>query len=565
MHSIRTKTTILNIIAIVIAIITATLISAISIANLGHSSSEQLLALNCTTGRNNLNYYFKSVEQSINTVSSLLEEDLLDTDVSSEAEFMSHMDRSLEYFSEAVSNTNGVLTYYYRLDPAISDTYTDSKGEGFFYEKYSNPSASTYTEFPVTDLHERTDGTEWFFGYKPNAEGTYSRDPSWLPPYVTANLGAYVVSYNAPIYRNETFYGVVGIEIGYSTLGAQISDIVVHKTGNAYIVDDANGKLIYHKDVDTLNNPDAEMEKIVVGIIQKAKANPNNNHYHFEYTFKGVKKHAYWQPLSNGMSLVVAVPVSEVNGTWINVVLEIILAALIIIVVFVLVSTLFSRRFTKPLKDLTEAAEEIDKGNYNVKLDYKGQDEIGTLSKTFNKLIEHLSGYIADLNSLAYADALTSVRNKSAFDIYIREMQNRVENPSDHPEFAIAIFDCDDLKDINDGYGHDKGDVYLKNSCHLICRVFQNSPVFRIGGDEFAIILQNEDYRRRESLKRVFIEKSAEICAFAKEPWEQIRVAVGIAVYNSEIDSSVEDVMIRADHLMYENKHERKLKISEKK
>ena len=81
-----------------------------------------------------------------------------------------------------------------------------------------------------------------------------------------------------------------------------------------------------------------------------------------------------------------------------------------------------------------------------------------------------------------------------------------------------------------------------------------------MGGDEFAAILQGEDYIHRESLKRHFIEKSAEICAFAKEPWEQIRVAVGVAVYNAEIDKNVEDVMIRADHLMYENKHERKSK-----
>ena len=122
------------------------------------------------------------------------------------------------------------------------------------------------------------------------------------------------------------------------------------------------------------------------------------------------------------------------------------------------------------------------------------------------------------------------------------------------------MFDCDDLKDINDGYGHDKGDVYLKNSCHLICRVFNKSPVFRIGGDEFAVILQGEDFANKEKLRKHFIEKSAEISSFAKEPWEQISVAVGIPEFNPDLEKEVDEVIKRADHLMYENKHLRKSK-----
>lgn len=564
MHSIQTKTTILNVVAITIAIATATVISAFSIAEQGHESSEKLLALSCETGKNNLNYYFESSKQSIDIISTLIENDLKTTD---DADFVNHIDRSYNLFSEAVNHTadndpkNRVLTFYYRIDPVISDNYADKKAEGYFYERYTNPDADAYSSFPVTDLHERTDGTDWFFEFKPSATEDYFKEAAWLPPYFTANLGAYVVSYNAPIYKNETFYGVIGIEIGYATLGAQVKDILVHKTGRAYIVDDENGVLIYHPSTDLIESSINERPAIpeaLVKSLQAGKNDPENAKHHVEYTYGGVKKHAYWMALSNGMSIVVAVPLSEVNSTWINVVLEIIVAALIIITIFVVVTILYSRHFTKPLRELTEVAEEINEGHYEAKLDYHGDDEIGLLSTTVNKLVDHLGGYINDLNSLAYSDALTSVRNKSSYDIFIRELQNRIDSKNDNPEFAIAWFDCDDLKDINDNFGHDKGDVYLKNSCHLICRVFQRSPVFRVGGDEFAAILQGEDYIRRESLKRQFIEKSAEICAFAKEPWEQIRVAVGIAVYNSEIDKNVEDVMIRADHLMYENKHMRK-------
>jgi GGDEF domain-containing protein len=54
------------------------------------------------------------------------------------------------------------------------------------------------------------------------------------------------------------------------------------------------------------------------------------------------------------------------------------------------------------------------------------------------------------------------------------------------------MFDLNDLKHINDRYGHERGDEYIVNCCRLICQVFKHSPVFRIGGDEFVALLRGE-------------------------------------------------------------------------
>lgn len=277
-----------------------------------------------------------------------------------------------------------------------------------------------------------------------------------------------------------------------------------------------------------------------------------------KYKFEGKEKEAVWATLRNGMRINVTADVADISSGWQNIVLYIILGGIGVMVVFVGLTVIFSRHFTKPLRELTKAAEEINDGNYDAKIEYRGNDEIGILATTVNKLIDHLRGYITDLNSLAYADALTSVRNKSSFDLFAKELQDHIDNKESNLKFAIGMFDCDDLKVINDHYGHDKGDVYLKNSTHLICRVFSHSPVFRVGGDEFIVILQGADYDNRKELKSYFIEKSAEICSFAKEPWEKICVAVGIADYNSKTDTNVEEVIQRADHLMYYNKNQRK-------
>ena len=117
---------------------------------------------------------------------------------------------------------------------------------------------------------------------------------------------------------------------------------------------------------------------------------------------------------------------------------------------------------------------------------------------------------------------------------------------------------ADDLKKINDGHGHDKGDEYLKTASRLICRTFQHSPVFRIGGDEFAVVLQNEDFENREDLVTKFETERAKSNAIADNPWDRVNVSMGLAVYDADTDPSVIDVARRADKLMYKDKYEKK-------
>ena len=548
MRSLRLKVTLLNVIAVTVALLVATVIGVISIATFGHEKSEESLRLLCQEAKNNLNYYFDSVEQSAEIVSGLVTEDLKNTDLTNLAE---HTAKADTYFKEAIKHTNGVATYYYRFDPDISDNEVNSE-LGFWYVD-----GEEHTPSPI-----RESECPWF--NIPKSDGK----ASWLLPYDTDNLDSYwVISYNVPIYKGTTFVGVVGIEIGYQTLGAQIKDIKALETGYAFIVENENGTIIYHPFIDLLAMPEDDRPKTPANFVSEMsgeKEDFGGVHivYHFEDYLnnkgKVVEKHCYVLPLSDeDMSVVVCVPVSEVNNLWLKVVVQILLAAFIIITAVITIGIIFTRRLTKPLNDLTMAAEEINKGNYDIKLDYKGNDEIGVLTTTVNNLIQNLGGYINDLNVLAYADALTEVRNRSAYEIAIRELQKKVDE-GESVEFAIALFDCDDLKEINDDFGHDKGNVYLRNSCHLICRIFEHSVVYRVGGDEFVAILQDVDYRNRNKLKEKFINKSAEICAFAKEEYEKIRVSVGIAVYNPTVDKLVKDVAIRADQMMYENKHERK-------
>jgi diguanylate cyclase (GGDEF)-like protein len=278
------------------------------------------------------------------------------------------------------------------------------------------------------------------------------------------------------------------------------------------------------------------------------------------FDYEGVRQRAAWSMLSNGMRLFVAAPETEIDAGWMNAIYVMVAAAAVILMLFLIVGLVTVGRIVKPLTYLTEAAKRIDKGDYDVELDYDGKDEVGILTGTFRQLVDHLKVYIGGLNDMAYKDALTSLRNKGAFDMYVRDLDDSIAAAPEggKPEFAVCMFDCNRLKEINDTYGHSKGDVYLKTACRLICEVFRHSPVFRIGGDEFAAILQNDDYSNRVELCREFELRSLRITEASDKPWKEINIASGIAIYDPEADRSAYDVYKRADRLMYEDKERKK-------
>ena len=128
----------------------------------------------------------------------------------------------------------------------------------------------------------------------------------------------------------------------------------------------------------------------------------------------------------------------------------------------------------------------------------------------------------------------------------MKDLEEKVESKIEL-SFAIAIFDCDDLKLINDNYGHDKGNIYLKNSSNLICRVFEHSEVYRIGGDEFAVIVRDGDYNYLDKLMSLLDESNTNSIENGG-----VVIAGGAARYTNE--RYVADVFAKADAKMYENK-----------
>ncbi|MCR5000305.1 MAG: GGDEF domain-containing protein [Lachnospiraceae bacterium] len=167
-----------------------------------------------------------------------------------------------------------------------------------------------------------------------------------------------------------------------------------------------------------------------------------------------------------------------------------------------------------------------------------------------NKKVEGLEDYVTKINDVAYYDPLTKVKNMAAYEQKREELEDDIYNMN--ARFAIVMADVNNLKKINDKYGHDRGNEYIIGVCRILSDIFKRSPIYRIGGDEFVIVLEGKDYLNREELKKTASEELGKTAADNKaKPWNRYSAAIGMSVYVQDEDTGVEEVFKRADEEMY--------------
>ena len=149
---------------------------------------------------------------------------------------------------------------------------------------------------------------------------------------------------------------------------------------------------------------------------------------------------------------------------------------------------------------------------------------------------------------IANHDPLTSVKNRNSYISTEAEMNDMIYDEL-NPDFAIAVFDVNGLKKVNDELGHIAGDQFIKSACEIICTTFKHSPVYRVGGDEFVVLLTGGDLHNREAL----FGKIDSIMQDHKRA-RLVTVAYGVALFDPATDKCMKDVFSRADEAMYEQK-----------
>ena len=157
------------------------------------------------------------------------------------------------------------------------------------------------------------------------------------------------------------------------------------------------------------------------------------------------------------------------------------------------------------------------------------------------------------LEARAYYDTLTGLQNRTAFYEYIGELNRKIGAGT--ADFSALMIDINWLKKMNDTYGHEQGNLYLQGAAELLRKHFGADNLYRIGGDEFAMLLEGSAQEGIQDRIGSFKEEMARMQADGSlKPWEKVSAAVGLARYTKGGFEIADAVLRQADENMYADK-----------
>lgn len=551
MKSIQTKIILLIMIVITLCVAVVGGSSIMYAQKASEQNSAQIMNLTCQEKGKQLDNLFCSIEQSVKIIAhnALREQDMEHLLKSkTQREWYLNLLRPVLY--GAANSTDGAVAVYLHFAPEVAP------GDlGLFYSR--SHLQESFREQTPTDLTAEgldPDTLDWY--YKPVETGR----ALWLEPYNNGKSEEKVISYVMPIYQDDVLIGVVGMDVLFRDIVDQISGVVAYDTGYAYLLDQ-DGQIIYHPH-EGARSPVEENEKAWKEYIRKAAVNTEGNLI-FEHNSQGEKYKLVSCQLENDTQLVVTASSAEIDRQKNQLVRNMGIGVSLIYVFCILISVIISQGIIRPLKEITEVSKAIAAGDLNVTLKSNSHDEVGELTESLQKTVECLRVYMDRMSNLAYTDPLTGVKSKIAYMEEVRKINNNIQ--LGFHQFGVIMFDINGLKDMNDTYGHENGDAYIVNCCRLICTIFKHSPVFRIGGDEFAAILVGQDLAKSSQLMEKLYKRMEEQNQNVDGPEDVISVAAGMAVFDKEKDKIFNDVFKRADKAMYEHKKTMKSQKNAKK
>jgi diguanylate cyclase (GGDEF)-like protein len=160
-----------------------------------------------------------------------------------------------------------------------------------------------------------------------------------------------------------------------------------------------------------------------------------------------------------------------------------------------------------------------------------------------------------DLRDMSLTDELTGVLNRRGF--YLLGEQAVLQARRDRSHLTVLFFDLDGLKQVNDSFGHEAGSRFLVDVATLLRNTFRGSDIVaRIGGDEFAVVVHDDSTKAKLAIARMD-ESTAAINRSVSRCYP-IRYSVGEASSDLAEDESFDQLVSRADVMMYEQKQSKR-------
>lgn len=288
-------------------------------------------------------------------------------------------------------NTEGAMTCYIRYNPEFTEPTS-----GIFYSR--SDMNSEFESIPPTDFSQYApsdlEHVGWY--YIPVNNGK----PTWMDPYLNANINVYMISYVVPLFIDGESVGIVGIDIDFSVIQERVSQIKSYDSGYAFLTSSEN-TILCHKDLEVGTNL---QDQTGLETLAKCLSDDSAQDTISNYTYKGKKKCMVYEPLLNGMKLAITVPESEIKDATTSLIWQIVYAAVMAIVLALIVGFIISNYITKPLKGITAIVADTAALNFaaNPKLGglCKAKDEIGEIARAVKQMQDCLRNMILKIQNI---------------------------------------------------------------------------------------------------------------------------------------------------------------------
>ncbi|MNB88239.1 putative diguanylate cyclase YcdT [compost metagenome] len=373
-----------------------------------------------------------------------------------------------------------------------------------------------------------------------------SREPFISEVYTTPKTKRRIILVSEPIFdRNGEYRGLIGgtVYLQDKNILNQIFGSQIKKDGTSYFyIVDSKGHLLYHPDKARIG-----MDISAVSVVQQLMKNHEGKGQYINLS--GVDLLAGYAKIpSTNWGLVVVSPTQIIYDQLYRHVKLLLLYTSLPLLVLILIVVWAAHQLAKPFVVLANLVQQFEEGG--VELPERREHwnrEADLLTRTVVGALRNFQRQNDQLSQEAKTDMLTGLSNRRTFEDTIQSWADQ------HIAFAILVLDIDRFKIINDTYGHQAGDLVLRQVAAIIREeVAPQDLSTRFGGEEFVVLLQGADgdeaYLKAEQI-RLAVER-------ASMPVEHtVTVSIGIAIY--PLHASVPTELFHlADNALYRAKAE---------
>lgn len=380
---------------VICSILITVIIGFVSITNstkVAEADSREKLTLICENKTNELNNQIAKIEQSVNTLSKVVVDNLDDVNkFSTDEQYLKNYENRIEGIAkEFGENTDGAMTFYIRFNPKLTPPTS-----GVFYSKSSEKGEFeklTPTDFSKYDPSD-TAHVGWY--YIP----VNAKKPTWLDPYLNSNINVYMVSYVVPIFKDGQSIGIVGMDINLNTIQKIVEGTKVYDSGYAFLLN-GNFNVISHPSIEINQDFSAADNGSLKEVTNEMSKNSTSGKQ-FSYKYQGTTKNLTYNKLSNGWYFALTAPLSEILEQSSGLTKTIVIFIVIGIILTGIVAFYLGNIISKPITQITAIIKKAGKLDFTYDDKYdkllKGKDEIGELSKAFNNMRNELVGFIKQI------------------------------------------------------------------------------------------------------------------------------------------------------------------------